>query len=243
MTPERDPEEAAARLLQMEKLAAIGRLVAGFTHEVRNPLTVILGQASTLAARARDPKDKEGLRAILQATKRIETLIKSLLSYSRASKLTVGPIDLGSLLDTTLDLVLLEEKWRFADIEKDFDPQAPWTGGNVNTVMQVFLNLIVNALQAMDGRKEAKLRISLRGSQDGKAVVVEVADNGPGIPPEVQARLFEPFFTTKGKQGTGLGLSIVKDIVTSHGGTIGVASAPGQGARFSVTLPAQPRQD
>lgn len=231
--------EVDARLSQMEKMAAIGRLVAGFTHEVRNPLAIILIQVELLNESTKDPELRAGLERIKQTTKRVEHLVKNLLSYSRASKATVGPVDLCALLDTTLELVLLEDRWKDFDITKDFDRQAPWSAGNVNSLMQVFLNLIVNALQAMEGRPKPKLRLEVRGGPK-ETVTVEIADNGPGIPPEIQAKIFEPFFTTKGKQGTGLGLSIVKDIVTTHGGAIELVSIPGAGARFKVSLPGQP---
>ena len=227
------------RLLQMEKLAAIGRLVAGFTHEVRNPLTLIMMQADLLDELAQDPQARKAAGRVKDAAKRIETLVKNLLSYSRASRQTVGPIDLCGLVDTTLELALLEDRFKDVEIARDFDRQAPWAAGNVNTLMQVFLNLIVNALQALDGRPGARLKLAVRAAQDGKAVVAEVADNGPGIPPELQAKIFEPFFTTKGKQGTGLGLAIVRDIVLTHGGKLDLVSLPGLGARFSVTLPAE----
>lgn len=232
-------DQLTLQMLQMEKMAAVGRLVAGFTHEVRNPLFVIMGFADKLKEDLKGvqhPTALEDVERIRNASRRIEHLVKNLLGFSRASKATIGAIDLCGLIETTLDLVVVDSKWRRMEVVKDFDRAAPPMAGNVNTIMQVFLNLIVNAFQAMDDQGSGTLTLRVRA--EGDRVVAEVQDTGPGMPEETREKLFEPFFTTKGSQGTGLGLYIVSGIVESHRGTISVASAPGKGTTFSLAFPA-----
>lgn len=239
---ERQQDQMTLQMLQMDKMAAMGRLVAGFTHEVRNPLSVILGYTEKLQGQLQQPEALEDLARIKKNGKRIEELVKNLLGFSRASKATIGSIDLGALIDTTLELVLGESKWNRIEILKDFEPNAPLLTGNVNTLIQVFLNLIVNALQAMDGQERPRLLLRIHSSSDRKYVVAEVTDNGPGIAAEIRDNIFEPFFTTKGTQGAGLGLYIVKGIVEDHGGSIKLDSIPGKGSAFSLVFPVDPSE-
>lgn len=237
-----DSEERQNRLslqmLQMEKMAALGRLVAGFTHEVRNPLFIIGGFAAKLEESLTGPPEAlEDLARIRASVKRIEAMVKNLLSFSRASRDTIAPIELEALLDTTLELVRLDAKWRTLEIVRDFEKDAPAIAGNVNTVMQVFLNLIINAFQAMETRGRGRLTLRLRSGPGRREVVVQVEDDGPGIPAAARERVFEPFFTTKGKQGTGLGLPIVAEIVEKHRGRIDVDCPPAGGTVFTVRFP------
>jgi signal transduction histidine kinase len=234
---EEDRERTRIELLQTEKLAAIGRLVAGFTHEVRGPLFAIQGFAERLELGLDDPEQVRLIERMKANVKRVEDLMKNLLGFSRVSATTIGPVDLCAVAEMTLELVTLEPRWRAFEIVRDLDRAAPTINGNANTLMQVLFNLCVNALQAMDARGRGRLSVRVRSGSNG-LVVVEIADDGPGIPPEVRERIFEPFFSTKGTKGTGLGLYLVAEIVAGHGGKIAAESSAGRGTVFTLTFPA-----
>jgi two-component system NtrC family sensor kinase len=226
------------RMFQLEKLAGIGRLVAGFTHEVRNPLTVINGYAASLGETTTNPETREGLLRIKNNVARIHGLMKNLLGFSRVSATTVIPLNLSEVVASTVQLLNLDEASARTMITQDLPADLPEIRGNANSMMQVFLNLSINALQAMARRPGSALAFRARAAAERGQVVVEVADNGPGVPPEVREKIFEPFFTTKGEQGTGLGLYLVKEIVEKHHGTMDMDSVPGQGTTFRLTFPA-----
>ncbi len=223
----------------MEKLAAMGRLVAGLSHEVRGPLGTILGSTQSLQRNPALPAAaKESLARIEEAGKRIKSLVENLLGFSRVSLTTIVRVDLCSLVESALELTDFETRSRGIEIVKSLDRKAPMLNGNFNTLKQVFINLIGNAVQAMEGQGGGTIKLSVSPSPDGFGAVAEVADTGPGMPREISDKIFEPFFTTKGKKGTGLGLWVVSRIVSAHKGRITVESAPGRGTTFRISLPA-----
>jgi PAS domain S-box-containing protein len=226
------------RAEHFQRLAAFGRLAAGIVHELNNPLVAVVTYSDHLLERRRgsglDPGDADKLRRIRDAGERIQKLARDLTTYARPSTDSLEQLDLGVLLDQVArmcDPALREAKAR---VRLEIEPAPPIRGARAS-LLQVFVNLMTNAAQALppEGGTVA-LGLSARGDR----VVARVQDDGKGMSPEVQARIFEPFFSTKeGGRGVGLGLSIVQGIVERHGGTIGVASEPGKGTTFEVTLP------
>ncbi|HVR18129.1 MAG TPA: ATP-binding protein [Polyangiaceae bacterium] len=237
----RSLERLQARMIQAEKLASLGQIVAGIVHELNNPLTSILAYADYLArkrrARSGDADvddDLERLRRIEEAASRILKFSRDLVAYSRPSAEVPGPVLLGEVVGKALGFC--EHEFKRIRVEHAVADDLPPIRGVSGSLIQVFVNLFTNAAHAMtDG---GRLRIRARLEPIARAVLVDVEDEGLGIDPENVSLIFEPFFTTKTEgRGTGLGLSIVRGIVDTHGGTIAVRSAPGQGTIFTLTLP------
>jgi len=218
-----------------EKMASIGLLAAGVAHEVNTPLTGISSYTQMLLQQsdADDPSTKV-LEKIERQTFRAAKIVNGLLNLARPAQVDSGPCDINVVINDVLSL--LEHQFRTGSIQvrKELAAAAPVVQGIEHKLQQVFLNLFLNARDAMP--KGGWLTIVTREDKDG--AVVEVADTGSGISPEQLSRIYDPFFTTKeiGK-GTGLGLSITYGIVQEHGGTITCDSQIGQGTRFSIRLP------
>jgi len=218
-----------------EKMASIGLLAAGVAHEVNTPLTGISSFTQMLLENARpDDPSTQVLEKIERQTFRAAKIVNGLLNLARPAQVDSGPCDINAVINDVLSL--LEHQFRNGSIQvrKELDPAAPVVQGMEHKLQQVFLNLFLNARDAMP--KGGWLTIVTREDRDG--AVVEIADTGSGIPAEQLSRIYDPFFTTKeiGK-GTGLGLSITYGIVQEHGGTITCDSQIGQGTRFSIRLP------
>ncbi len=223
------------QLIQSEKLAGIGILASGVTHEINNPLSGIIGMAE-VALEEEDPsKNEDYLRDILNCAQRIGEIVKGLKSYSRlAKKEDLSPVNVNDVLEESLKMVQLAIKKNTVEVVKKFQPVEK-IKANTGEIQQVFTNLITNAFQAMDGRG-GKLVISTRSLND--LVEVKVSDDGMGIPQKYLSQIFDPFFTTKKPgEGTGLGLNIVYRIVTKHEGTIDVESTEQVGTTFTIKFP------
>ena len=218
-----------------EKMASIGLLAAGVAHEVNTPLTGISSYTQMLleGTTADDPKALL-LQKIERQTFRAAKIVNGLLNFARPVHTDRGPVDMHDVINDVLSLLEHQLHSGRIQIRRELAPQAPVVLGVEHKLQQVFLNLFLNARDAMP--KGGWLTISTR-SQQG-AAIIEVGDTGSGIPTEQLSRIYDPFFTTKplGK-GTGLGLSITYGIVQEHGGSIDCASAPGKGTRFTLTLP------
>ena len=224
------------QLLQLQKLAAIGQLGAGITHEVRNVMTGILGFAQVAQRKVDDPKPTlELLRMIEQESLRCLDILAGFLEFSRPGPRARTSLDPAELIDGAARLVRHQLSTHHVRLELAARRGVPRVAGNRGELEQVLVNLLINAQHAMpDG---GRVRIGAARAPDGFAVI-EVADDGPGIPAPLQARIFAPYFTTKpAGQGVGLGLALSEGIVRAHGGTLTVASAPGKGATFTVRLP------
>src|SRR2546428_7222921 len=226
------------QIIQSERLAAMGQMIGGFAHELNNPLTSIMGVAELLQeGEATEPVRKQ-LAMLQQQARRAAEIVQNLTYFSRPPAPGKSPINLSELVQRTLHLHAYS--LRRNNITVDFlpEPSFPAINGDPHQLMQVFLNLILNAEQAMrEVRDRGTLRIRL--GKDDKSVSATFHDDGPGIPPETLPSIFDPFYTTKRPgRGTGLGLSICKAILREHGGNVEAASAPGGGAVFTVTLPA-----
>ena len=233
MTSER---EMRARLAETERLAAVGELVAGVAHEVNNPLCTISAFAQLLQ---RDPvltaDQREAVDIISSETMRASQVLRDLLTFARRSESESGTIQLNELIERTLRLRSYELQALGITAEHALAAELPLVQGDARQLQQVVLNLVMNALQAMEPLGNGVLRVTTRHDED--RVVLEVSDTGPGVPPEARPHIFEPFFTTK-RQGTGLGLSVSYGIVAAHGGTIAIGRTGSDGTTFRVTLPA-----
>jgi two-component system NtrC family sensor kinase len=234
-----------SKLLQSEKMAALGQLVSGIAHELNNPLTSIQGYAQLLLGRRSATDRAEDAARISQEAERAGRIVKNLLLFSREAKPERHPVHLNEVIERTLSLRSYELKLENIEVELALDPALPQVLADATQLQQVVLNLIVNAEQAIaDGRGEEARdgHILIRTRRvSGDRLTMEVSDDGPGIPAEIASRIFDPFFTTKpAGVGTGLGLSIVYGIVQEHAGEITVDSLPGRGATLIVELPAMP---
>jgi signal transduction histidine kinase len=223
-----------------ERLAGIGRLVAGVVHELNNPLTAVNMYSDALVEKlghgGHDPADVEKLRAIQEAGQRIQRLARDLVAYARPAGARTEPVELAGVIEEAARLAKPALKERAAFLEKRVLPSPPVEGSRASLV-QVVVNLVTNAARAVpDG---GHVTVSL--APDGGEVRLVVEDDGAGMAPEVAARAFEPFFTTRPAQGIGLGLPIVQGIVERHGGTVALETAPGKGTKVRVTLPVRGR--
>ncbi|HEV2387182.1 MAG TPA: ATP-binding protein [Candidatus Acidoferrales bacterium] len=229
--------ELPARLLQTYKLAALGQMTAGITHELNNPLTTITGYGQLLLEQPLGPKALADVRRICQEGERAGRIVRSLLMMAREAKVERSPVNLNELVERILRLCGYDLKHTGISVVTDLDPELPGTLANPVQLQQVVLNLVLNSQQAIaEGGRPG--RLSLRTRHTPASVLLEVEDDGPGIPVELHSRIFEPFFTTKPVGvGTGLGLSIASGILQQHGGEIRVSSEPGAGATFVVELP------
>jgi two-component system NtrC family sensor kinase len=226
-----------ARVAQSERLASLGMLAAGVAHEINNPLGGILAlTALTLEDLPPDDPNRENLTEVLHQSQRCRDIVRGLLKFSRQSKILLEPVDLNKILQDTLSLISTQSAFFNVAIVKDWDPQLPAVMGDKSQLEQVFMNILVNAAQAMD-EKGAISIVTRRHAHEG--IEVLISDTGRGIPKEEVSRIFDPFFTTKAERhGTGLGLSIAYGIITSHKGTISVQSEAGKGTAFTIRLPA-----
>lgn len=227
--------ELERKLIEADKLSSIGLLAAGVAHEVNTPLAVISTYAQMLARQlSGDEQKSRMLEKIAQQTFRASEIVNSLLNFSRTSPVEFQDVDLNSVIKETLSLIEHQLEKAHIRVQLDLQEPLPRIRGNANKLQQVFLNLFLNARDAME--TGGLLRVRTRATED--SVTAEVADTGKGMPPEVLARIYDPFFTTKtGRKGTGLGLSVTYGIVREHGGTIEVESLPGAGTCFHLDFP------
>ncbi|MBI5016266.1 MAG: HAMP domain-containing protein [Deltaproteobacteria bacterium] len=226
------------QLIRSEKLASLGELVAGIAHELNNPLTGVLVFASILGNNDKlDPECRSDIEVIVRETQRCAQIVKGLLEFSRESIPQKKRSSLNGVLDNTLSLIGNQSFFQDVEIVKDYAPDLPEVLIDPNQMEQVFINMLLNASQAMAGRGLLTIRTVL-APQPGW-VCVRITDTGSGIPEEYLGRIFDPFFTTKSK-GTGLGLSVSYGIVENHGGAIEVQSSKGEGTTFTVRLPVAP---
>ena len=234
------------QVMQSEKLAAMGQMMAGVAHELNNPLTAILAVSDMLREHSEDAGHKRQLELLHQQARRAADIVQDLLSFARPPAPRKGRVQLGDVLRRALHLH--EYSLRRNNVSVDFLPERgiPDVLGDANQLIQVFLNLVVNAEQAIrEVRESGTLRVRMgRGAAGEQQVWASIQDDGPGIPADILEKIFDPFFTTKRPgRGTGLGLSISMAIVREHGGEIHVQAAPGGGSVFLVTLPAAPPEE
>jgi hypothetical protein len=230
-----DRAELEQRLVQADKLSSIGLLAAGVAHEVNTPLAVISTYAQMLAKQVADDSQKSLiLDKIAKQTFRASEIVNSLLNFSRTSTTSFGAVNLNRVIQETLSLLDHQLQKAGIQLKTEFDPGAPVVHGNAGKLQQVFLNLLLNARDAMPSGGALEVRTWREGSR----ARVEVADSGSGIAAEHLHRIYDPFFTTKAlRKGTGLGLSVSYGIIQEHAGSIEVSNRPSGGARFRIDLP------
>ena len=235
---ERNWRQMQSKLLQTEKMAALGQLVSGIAHELNNPLTAIMGYAQLLLGHGLQPAQLSEANKVFQEAERARRIVKNLLYFARENKPERTRVDLNEIVERTLALRSYELKVENIAVECELEPDLPETVGDPYQLQQVTLNLLVNAEQALLlGRGRGRVWIRTHRLPHNK-ISLEVADDGPGIPLDIASRIFDPFFTTKPSGiGTGLGLSIVYGIVQQHNGEVTFESRPGAGTKFFVELP------
>ncbi len=234
-----DLKRLEEQLIQAEKLAAMGQMLAGVAHELNNPLTAILGVTELLREReGSDASTKRQLELTHRQARRAARIVQNLLEFSRPASPQKKAHDLNSLIERTLQLH--EHSLRRNSVEVDFRPQSDLPGviGDANQLIQVFLNLVSNAEQAIREVRDAG-RIQIRLGRKENQLTITFQDDGVGIRPEALPRIFDPFYTTKRPGGgTGLGLSICMSIIREHGGNIEAETFPAGGSAFTIYLPA-----
>ena len=226
-------------MIESHKLRAIGTLTAGVAHELNNPLNNIMLTAHAMLEDYKDLSEDELLEMIndvINEADRSRKIIRNLLDFAREGESASGPLDLGVLVNETIKLAQNQIKVSGAKIETQIQTHLPQIRGDKQQLKQVFLNLILNALDAV--KKDGTIKISLKQADNPGFLAVQVEDNGCGIPAYILPNIFDPFFTTKGPgKGTGLGLSVSHGIVNIHGGQISIESEEGKYSRFTVILP------
>jgi len=232
-------EHHQEQLLQSGKIAAIGTLTAGIAHELNNPINNIVLTAEALKEDLSTLDQGEAqdlIHDILVQSQRASEIVRNLLDFSRSEQPVSEPVNIVQILRDTLKLVQNQVVLSGVEVERDLPSDLPIIHGNPKTLQQVFLNLLINAIQAM--RDGGTLAVRARTENGGQWLKVEVADTGIGIDPEDLPHIFEPFYTTKEVgRGTGLGLSVSYSIAQKHGGHIEVKSQKGAGSTFTVVLP------
>ncbi|MGA2090909.1 MAG: ATP-binding protein [Endomicrobiales bacterium] len=227
------------RMMQMEKMSAMGQLASGITHEINNPLGVILGfaQSALKTMPTQDPL-YSSLSTIEREASRCRDIVTEMLAFSRSTKINLQPEDINKVISSALVLIEARTKNTSLILNRDFDPHLPPIMINANQVQQIVINLCNNAIDAMNDKGRLTIRTLLTMRKEKKFIEVQFRDTGPGIPKDFQRKIFEPFFTTKeDSKGTGLGLSLVYEIVQRHCGSIELESEVGKGALFKILLP------
>jgi signal transduction histidine kinase len=228
----RELQEAQAHVLHQEKMAAFGLLAAGIAHEVGNPLTSVSSLVQMLQRRDGDAYGREKLALVAGQLHRIQAILHELRNFSRPASTQWARVSLHDILDEALNIAKYYKRTKGRVIERRLPAGLPPVYAVRDQLVQAFLNLILNAIDAT----EAGGRIELAAERHGGDVVVAVRDNGAGMPPDQAKRVFEPYFTTK-KHGTGLGLFVTRKLVADHGGSVEFESRPGQETVFRVRLP------
>jgi len=227
-------KQLQAELVQAAKMSSLGRLAAGVAHELNNPLgSILLYSDLVLEDTPPDDPRRANLAKIAHEATRCRRIVRGLLDFGRAPEGTAAPVDVNAVLAAALDVLAGQEMFHNVEVDWRLAEELPVVLGDAGQLQQAFTNLVLNAVEAMEGR--GRLTLATTACPAGDGVVVTVSDTGCGIPAENLEHLFEPFFTTR-EDGTGLGLAITYGIVERHGGSIEVSSKPGEGTSFRVTV-------
>jgi two-component system NtrC family sensor kinase len=239
----RELREMQHQMIQSEKLASLGKLSTGIAHEINNPLGGVLMYAHLIRENM-DPADPnyENVNKIIKETTRCKDIVKDLLEFARPKEPTMEIVNINAVLERSLDMLVKQAVFQNVEVTKSLAGDIPTIIADGDQLQQVFMNIIINACEAMEGG--GRLKLSTHHDEINRKIIVEIEDTGCGIPEENTDRVFEPFFTTKevGK-GTGLGLAVSYGIITKHRGTISVESEDGQGATFVIKLPLGTEED
>ncbi len=247
LTERKRAEAALARsreaLYQTEKLSALGSLLAGVSHELNNPLSIVVAQAVMMERQGKGTDLAERAFKIRKAADRCARIVQTFLAMARAKEPERQPVDLNQVAVAALDLAEFGLRTEGVRVERAFDPDLPQIAADADQLHQIIINLLINAQHAMAGVVgERVITISTARGPEPMTVVLDVADTGPGVPEDVRRRIFEPFFTTKTQgEGTGVGLSFSQGLAEAHGGRLTLLRTP-SGATFRLTLPVDPQQ-
>jgi PAS domain S-box-containing protein len=230
-------EKTQHQLVQSEKMASLGKLAAGVAHQLNNPLGSITLYAKLILEEYNlEPALKEDLDLILRDAERCRDTVRELLEFARQKGQFTKPMDIIKAVEQCLTLIRNQSMFHNIEIRKQLADDLPWIVGDSQQLNHVFMNIMINSAQAMEGK--GIIDINIREAPTKDRLVVEIKDTGPGIDEDHLKHIFEPFFTTKEEgQGTGLGLSVVYNIIEHHGGTINASSEPGHGTMFTIELP------
>jgi signal transduction histidine kinase len=238
-TSQTNLQQARAHLTRAARLSVAGEIAAGVAHQINNPLTTIIAQTHLLLKRMPPGnKDYNSVKSIKEAAFRAGMVVQRMLDFSKAVPLMMTQINVNESLTVAVSLVRAQIEPHIARIVLDLAPDLPSIQGSSEHLEDVWINLLLNARDALTGTSKGMIRVTTRFLPDEKSLEIVIQDNGDGIPEETIPYVFDPFFTTKQK-GTGLGLSICQDVILGHGGVITVHSKRGLGAEFRVILPAQ----
>lgn len=234
---ERMLHKTQIQLHQAEKMTSLGKLAAGVAHQLNNPLGGIALFAQLLLEEHNLEEDaRKDIRRIIEDAERCQTTVKELLAFARQTKQEIRPCDINHTLSRTLFFLEKQPLFRNLKIRQDLRPDLPLVPADGQHLNHVFMNILINAAEAMEGNGTITLRTW--AVVEKESIRVEISDTGPGIPEEIQPIIFEPYFTTKeADKGTGLGLSIVYGIIENHHGSISLKSRPGEGTTILITLP------
>ncbi|PLX40519.1 MAG: two-component sensor histidine kinase [Deltaproteobacteria bacterium] len=231
----REVELMQSQIIRAEKLASLGEIVAGIAHELNNPLTGILVLSSLIEKEGQlEGCHREDIQSIVRESQRCAKIVKGLLDFSRVSAPKMAPCDINQIIENTLTLIGSQSIFHNIVIKKNYDANLPLALADSNQLEQVFINIVLNSGQAIDG--EGVIGITTK-SVGGK-IKISISDNGVGISEEHLGKIFDPFFTTKENKGTGLGLSVSYGIIENHGGSINVSSVRAEGTTFDIYIPA-----
>jgi signal transduction histidine kinase len=238
-------EQLVERERLRDRLAAVGEMAAAIAHEVKNPLAGIEVMAGLLRRKIPElPEAQEQLSAIIKEAKMANAIVQEVLEFVRPIRLQMEHTSIAQAVQSAVSLADTKARRGSVEVRVDVPADLPPIQGDAHQLAQLFTNLLINAYEAMEGKGRVVITaetVQLPETPDGEAreaVLVEVADDGPGMPPEVADKIFDPFFTTKA-QGSGLGLAIVRKIVDAHDGTIDLRSAPQRGTSIRLTLPVE----
>jgi signal transduction histidine kinase len=230
-------ERSRESLLQAEKMALVGKLAAGTAHSIRNPLTSVKMRLFSLSRSLRLSRNqKEDLDVISDEIRHIDTIVENFLEFARPPRLAMQPVSPSDVVDTTIRLLKHRLESYHVNVIVHRKQPLPVIQADPEQLKEVFVNLMVNACEAMDGGGTINVREEVLNDLGGEILVIRFTDDGTGISEAIQSKVLEPFFTTK-DQGTGLGLSIAVRIVEQHGGRLTMASKEGQGTTFTIALP------
>lgn len=228
--------ETHDQLLQSQRLALLGRITAGVAHEINNPMTTILLRSSyMLEDMPKNNPYNEDIEVIVKETNRCRGIINSLLDFARKSRPRKKECHVEQILENASSIIEHQASINNITISKTIEPNLPTIIADPNQIQQVFINILINAIEAMT--YGGLITIDVNRDVANKYINIRFADAGPGIPKENLAHIFEPFFSTKEEKGTGLGLAIAWEIIQKHNGSINVTSEEGKGAEFIIRLP------
>ncbi len=232
-----------SRAVAQQRLAAVGEAIASIAHCIKNTVNAMAGGSYIvdLGVKNQDfDRVAKGWDMVSRSTDFMTNLVRDMLLYCRQGTLRLASTDAGELLEDTVAAVRQSASEKGIEIALDLEEGLPEAHMDPTGIRRAVLNLLTNAIEACPAGSRVDVRARL--AEDGEALRMSVADDGPGIAPEVRRRLFEPFFTTRGSEGTGLGLAVVRRVVEEHGGQVAVESEPGCGAAFDMTIPLKGKQ-